>query len=265
MTQPPLRIALAQFDVRVGEPEANLATARRMVAEAARQGAKLVLLPELWGSGYDLPHAARYATPTDAGLFAEMTALAREHDLYLAGSLLEAADGRFYNTLLLTGPEGPLATYRKVHLFRLMEEDHYLAPGESPVVASTPWGATGLAICYDLRFPELFRGYAVQGARLILLPAQWPARRVEHWRTLVRARAIEDQCFVAACNRVGRDPGSDAFGGRSALVSPRGEVLVEGSEDDEALLIAEADLAEVERVREHIPVLQDRRPQIYHR
>jgi predicted amidohydrolase len=257
-----IKIALAQMDVKWADPEVNLATARQMVAQADTAGADLVVLPELWGSGYDLAHAADYATPLDSGLFGTMVALAREHDLHVAGSLLEARDGRVYNTCALAGPQGPLGHYRKVHLFRLMDEDRYLAPGGRPTLCDgPPWGATALAICYDLRFPELFRGYAVAGARLVVIPAQWPARRVEHWRALLRARAIENQCVVAGCNRAGAD-GDVKFGGASAVVGPWGKVLVEGDETP-ALLVAQVDLAEVEKARRHIPVFGDRRPECY--
>ncbi len=257
-----IKIALAQMDVKWADPEANLATARDMVAQAATAGADLVVLPELWGSGYDLAHAAAYATPLDSGLFEAMATLAREHGLYVAGSLLEESEGRIYNTCALFGPQGLVGRYRKLHLFCLMAEDRYLAPGDGPALCSDlPWGATALAICYDLRFPELFRGYAVAGARLMLIPAQWPARRVDHWQALVRARAIENQCVVAACNRIGADPDA-TFGGASAVVGPWGEVLVEG-DDQPALLLAEADLAEVDEARRHIPVLRDRRPECY--
>jgi predicted amidohydrolase len=257
-----IKIALAQMDVKWAEPEVNLDTVRHMVAQATAAQADLLVLPELWGSGYDLAHAGQYATAVYDGLFREMATLAEDSNLYLVGSLLEKADGRIYNTCALFSPQGLVGTYRKLHLFRLMQEHQYLAPGEQPKLCDAlPWGTTGLAICYDLRFPELFRGYAVAGAMLVVIPAQWPARRVDHWETLLRARAIENQCVVVGCNRVGKDIG-DAFGGRSAVIGPWGEVLVEG-DDQPALLLAEVDLAQVEQARQHIPILSDRRPECY--
>jgi omega-amidase len=257
-----VKIALAQMDVKYAEPEANLVTARQMVAQAARNGADLVVLPELWGSGYDLAHAATYATSLQAGLFGEMATLAREHGLHVAGSLLEARGGRIYNTCALFGPGGLVGHYRKLHLIGLMEEDRYLAPGdELTLCEGLPWGATGLAVCYDLRFPEVFRAYALAGARLMVIVAQWPAPRIEHWRLLLRARAIENQCVVAACNRVGADPNFE-FAGASAVVGPGGEVLVEGDEH-QAPLMAEVDLAQIDEVRRFIPIFRDRRPECY--
>lgn len=257
-----IKIALAQMDVKWAEPDVNLAVAREMVAQAAADGADLVVLPELWGSGYDLAHAADYATSVDGGFFSEMAALAQEQGLHVAGSLLESHDGRIYNTCALFSPQGLVGDYRKLHLIGLMDEDRYLAPGDKLTLCEgLPWGATGLAICYDLRFPEVFRAYAVAGARLMVIPAQWPAPRIEHWRLLLRARAIENQCIVAACNRVGADPNNE-FVGASAVIGSAGEVLVEGK-DRSALLIAEVDLAKVEETRHFLPVFHDRRPECY--
>jgi predicted amidohydrolase len=257
-----MNIALAQMDVQWANPEANLEAAERMVAHAATAGADLVILPELWGSGYDLAHAQAYASALDTGLFEHMAALARRHGLYVTGSLLEASKGHIYNTCVLFGPQGLAGQYRKLHLFRLMQEDRYLTPGDRPSQCKDlPWGVTGLAICYDLRFPELFRGYALDGAQLIVLPAQWPAPRIDHWRTLLRARAIENQCFIAGCNRVGADP-DNTFGGASAIVGPWGELLVEGKDHPE-LLVARIAPEKVHEARRRIPVLSDRRPDCY--
>ena len=262
-----LTISLAQMDCRLGEPAANFAVAAEMVAEAARRGSDLVLLPELWSTAYALDRAAELAAPLaqgpgDGGWFGQFAALAAEHRLWLAGSLLEVRGGRFYNCLAVYGPDGALrGAYRKIHLFRLMAEEQYLAPGEVTGVVDLPWGRAGLTICYDLRFPELFRRYALDGARLILIPAEWPHPRREHWRTLLRARAIENQCFVAACNRVGAT-GSNTFFGASAVVDPWGETLVEGGEAA-MLLTVSLDLALVDTVRQRIPVFADRRADLY--
>ncbi|MGD9100346.1 MAG: carbon-nitrogen family hydrolase [Anaerolineae bacterium] len=257
-----LKIALAQMDIQWANPQANLDTARGMVAQAAGAGAHLVVLPELWGSAYDLAHAANYASSLQEGLFGEMAALARKHGLYVAGSLLEAGAGGMYNTCALYSPQGLVGSYRKLHLISLMQEDRYLAPGDRLALCEgLPWGATGLAICYDVRFPEVFRGYGVAGARLVIVPAQWPSPRIAHWRTLLKARAIENQCVVAACNRVGADP-HNTFGGASALIGPGGEVLVEG-DDGPALLTAQVDMGTVDEVRRFLPVFRDRRPECY--
>jgi omega-amidase len=261
-----LTISLGQMPVVVGDPEANLDAARRMAAEAAGRESDMLLLPELWGSGYDLARAERHATTLDQGLFAEMAKMAREHRMWVGGSLLGyegEPQGRPRNVFALFTPEGTLAAhYAKLHLFRLMDEDQWLAAGERTTLAEGPWGQAGLAICYDLRFPELFRRYTLAGARLILLPAEWPHPRLTHWQTLLRARAIENQCFVAACNRVGGDPNGTRFFGHSMLLDPWGESIAEAGEEA-CLLTATLDLDLVDTVRRKIPVWEDRRPELY--
>jgi predicted amidohydrolase len=254
------------MDCRLGEPAHNFARAAEYVGEAARRGSQLVLLPELWSTAYALERAPELASPLapapDESWFGRVAGLAQQHGVWLAGSLLEERDGRYYNCLALYDPAGRLqAAYRKLHLFRLMSEEQYLGAGDAPVLFDAPWGKIGLAICYDLRFPELFRRYALGGARLLLLPAEWPHPRREHWRTLLRARAIENQCFVAACNRVGMT-GSNTFFGASSLIDPWGETLIEGGEA-EMVLTATVDLAAVDAARQRIPVFADRRPEVY--
>ncbi len=257
-----LTISLAQMDIALGQPLANLAKVQEWTAEARRRGSDVVLFPELWSTGYDLENAARYATGLGEGLFAELAGLARENAIYICGSLLSRQDRRYYNTASLFSPTGKcLGHYNKIHLFRLMEEDRYLAAGQATPVFDLPWGQSAIAICYDLRFPELFRRYALAGARIIFLPAEWPYPRLEHWRTLLQARAIENQLFIAACNRVGESKG-EKFSGHSAIYDPWGRLVVEAG-DGEVLLTASVDPAMVEEARRTIPVFADRRPELY--
>ena len=257
-----LQISLIQMDVYLGQPQENFERAAAFVGEAVHLGSDLALLPELWTSGYALEHAAELASPLGEGTFQRMASLAREYAIALGGSSLELDSRKVYNTFVLYDSNGSLlATYRKVHLFRLMDEHLWLSPGGTLVNASLPWGRTGLAICYDLRFPEMFRRYAAEGALLVLMPAEWPASRLEAWRTLLRARAIENQLFMAGVNRVGESRG-EIFGGASAVIDPQGRAITEGG-DQEALFTAELDLEEVERTRKRIPILQDRRLDLY--
>jgi predicted amidohydrolase len=258
-----ITIALAQQDVPVGKPEANLARVRDHAARARDGGADLLLLPELWLHGYDLARAEEWAAPLGEGGFTDMAAIASEFGLYLAGSLLEKHARGVSNTAALYDPDGTLlGFYRKIHLFRLMQEPRYLAAGDRATLCPTPWGPVGLAICYDLRFPELFRAMALAGAVLFLVPAQWPVRRVEAWSLLARARAVENELFVAACNRVGTD-GQVEFPGSSCVIDPWGNPLVKG-DDQERLLIAQADLNEMHKARRYLTVYEDRRPDAYH-
>jgi len=259
-----LTIALAQMDIVLGDVKANLAAAADYAAEAARQGAEILLLPELFSTGYDLERAQELAAPDmEHGAAAQVAALARDRRIWIAGSLLALdAAGRPANTAAFWSPQGEcIGVYRKIHLFRLMQEHNYLAAGEAAATVGLPWGTSALAICYDLRFPELFRRYALHGAEIVFVPAEWPAPRIEHWRVLCRARAIENQVVIAACNRVGSDA-ANTFGGRSAVIGPGGEILVEGGEG-EALLTVCADLSRAMALRHGIPILQDRRPELY--
>lgn len=258
-----LKISLGQIDVKLGQPEKNLATVESMVAEASERETDLILFPELWSSGYDLENASQYATAFDQGIFAETANLARKYGLSILGSCLSLKEeGHFGNTAVYFDDTGRLlGTYTKIHLFRLMVEDQYLSPGEQLTIVDTVWGRVGLAICYDLRFPEIFRAYALAGAKIVLLPAQWPYPRLLHWQTLLRARAIENQMFIVACNRVGVT-GDTTFCGHSTIIDPWGEIIVEGN-DAPALLSGVVDLNRVDEVRAKNPILSDRRPDAY--
>lgn len=258
-----MKISLGQMDIKLGCPADNLATVRRLAAEAAAQEADVLVLPELWSTGYDLENAAVYAAGLAEGVFAETAVLARQHNLHIIGSCLsKIGEGKFGNTAVFFNNQGAvLAAYSKIHLFRLMDEHQFLSAGDNLSTAETRWGKMGLAICYDLRFPELFRRYALDDCVLTFVPAEWPHPRLAHWQTLLRARAIENQMFIVACNRVGQSIGAD-FCGHSCIIDPWGEVVVEGGEA-EALLTAEIDLERVTAVRRTIPIFKDRRPAIY--
>ena len=258
-----LKISIAQMNIKLGKPQENLEAVHQFAMQAAAEDADVLLLPELWSTGYDLENAATYATSIDEGIFAETAIIARENRLHIIGSCLSKLDnGKIGNTAVFINPDGSLLTdYSKIHLFRLMDEHQFLAAGEKLAIAETAWGKMGLAICYDLRFPELFRRYALADTVLTFLPAEWPHPRLAHWQTLIRARAIENQMFMVACNRVGVSK-ETAFCGHSCIVDPWGEVLVTGGEAEE-LLTAEVDLERVTAVRQTIPIFQDRRPAIY--
>ena len=257
-----LNVSLGQIDVALGQPERNLDKVRAMTAEARRRGSELVIFPELWSTGYDLERVQEYATPVDQGLFAETANLAREYDIHILGSLLEDTGQGYRNTAAIFSPEGRLlGQYSKVHLFRPMEEDVYLVAGEQAPVYGLPWGKSALAICYDLRFPELFRRYALGGAKVVFLMAEWPWPRLVHWQALLKARAIENQFFVVACNRVG-ESGEWSFFGHSGIYDPSGELLV-GAADDETLVTRSLDLDMVDSVRQSMTVFEDRKDDVY--
>jgi omega-amidase len=256
-----LSISLAQMNVQLGSVEANYTRAEQMIAAAKQQGSQLILFPELWTSGYDLLNTRKHAL-SNPQIVDRLADKAAENDIFIGGSFLLQRDAGLYNTFVLIAPNGQRWQYEKLHLFRLMDEHRWLTPGDHTETANLAGNTAGMAICYDLRFPELFRQYALAGASLILLPAEWPARRSTHWQVLLKARAIENQVFIAGVNTVGIT-GSETFGGFSAVISPWGEVLVEGSGQEEELLVTTIDLNEIDRVRSQIPILTDRRPDIY--
>lgn len=257
-----LNIALGQMHIALGEPRKNYERVAQWTAEAARRGAHIAVFPELWSTGYALERGEELAMPIHEGLFSEVAALAGQHKISLVGSMLEKRGAGIYNSAPFVSPNGRvMGVYRKLHLFRLMDEDRWLQAGESPLAMDLPWGRTALAICYDLRFPELFRRYAVEGAKLIIIPAEWPLVRVEHWRTLLQARAIENQCYIVAVNACG-DIGGTVFGGHSMVVDPWGKIVLEAGETP-GLLNIDIEMDVVDEIRQRIPVFEDRRPEVY--
>lgn len=224
----------------------------------AQAGADLVLLPELWPSGgfsYDRWQAE--AQPLDGSLVTTLRGAARDLGAMVhMGSFVERdAAGQLFNTSVLVDGRGEIAaTYRKVHLFGFSDgEPKLMTAGAEPVVHQN----LGLATCYDLRFPELFRLLLDRGAEVVLLVAAWPAKRVAHWRLLAQARAVENQAYVVACNTGGTHAGVE-MGGGSLVVDPWGSVLAEAGTGEE-VLVADLDLDVVRAARESFPVLADRR------
>ena len=232
-----------------------------MLGDALPQ-ADIAVLPELWVSGaFDLPLAREVAAPLDSPVVQSVQALAAKAGAWVhAGSYAERLpDGRTFNTAVLIGPDGDIiATYRKRHLFGFADGERTLmSSGDALVVAETPLGATGLATCYDLRFPEMFRNLVDAGAETFLLSSGWPTPRIEHWRVLARARAIEDLAWVVACNGVGSHAGI-TLGGHSIVVDPQGNIVAEAG-NDETVLYADVDVTRAAQWRAEFPVLGDRR------
>ena len=257
-----LTISLAQMNIKLGDVRKNLNTMQQLAVEAGRRGSHLLVLPELWSPGYALDQSKELANTLNTGMFTQVTTIAQQNKLSIVGSILEKRGVEVTNSAAFFAPNGRMmGVYRKIHLFRLMDEDKWLQPGSAPLTIDLPWGTTGIAICYDLRFPELFRQYAVDGAKMIIIPAEWPAARVEHWRTLLQARAIENQCYIVATNAV-EETGDTVFGGHSMIVDPWGKIVIEGG-DSAMLLTAEIELDLVDEVRQRIPVFDDRRPDLY--
>lgn len=247
-------------------------TARVAALVRAQAGHDLVVLPELWpAGGFDYRHWHERAEPVDGPIAQALAAAARDAGVTLhGGSIVERgapaeADGRgLWNTSLLFSPAGELVeTYRKIHRFGFGEgEPIFMDAGTDLVVADVPVAhgdpvAVGLTTCYDLRFPELYRALLDLGARVFVVPAAWPRARVAHWTVLARARAVEDQCVVIACNTSGTHAGHE-MGGQSQVVDQTGRVLAEAGRDEEVLSV-EIDISAIAATRSAFPVLADRR------
>jgi len=253
-------VSLVQMDIALGQPEANWQKVMEMTKDLGERD--IILLPELWSTGYRLDQADLLAEDLTGPSVQLMQSVATSHKSHVGGSILGRKHGQVYNQFVLVSPRGEvIATYEKVHLFGLMQEDQHLTPGRQLVTAAVGGVAAGLAICYDLRFPEMYRSYMESGVGLLLLTSEWPNPRMEHWRTLLRARAIENQFFVLACNRVGRDA-NNTFFGHSLVIDPWGEILAEGSEVAQ-VLDCELDLSLVDAARTRLPALRDRRKDLY--
>jgi len=268
-----MRVAAVQL-TSTADFSANLESADRLTRAAASDGAQLVVLPEKWsalGRGENLVAGAQ---PLDGPAITWARATARELGIELvAGSISEriAGEERLRNTCAHIGPDGELqATYRKVHMFDVVvdgtvyHESEHEEPGEELVVSPTADGVElGLSICYDVRFPELYRILAIRGARVFTVPAAFtvPTTR-DHWEILLRARAIEDQAFVVAANQIGEHAPGLRSGGRSMIVDPWGIVLAHAP-DRECHIVAELDLETQARMRRDLPALANRRPGAY--
>ena len=255
-----IQAAAIQFTVTQGDVDANLAYVREALARVAAQGANLAVLPEMWPCGFAYKTLNELALRTE-GIVAELLELSRKLKLVIVGSMPEPNGDKVFNTIHVIDNGTLAGVYRKIHLFSLLGEDRAFAGGNSWLLAETSIGKVGVIICYDLRFPELSRRLAVEGAQVICVPAQWPKPRQEHWRTLLRARAIENQLFVVSCNACGIIGKLDFFG-MSMIIDPKGELLAEAGEG-EGEIIAPLDLQAMNDWRAQIPCFNDRKPDIY--
>ena len=256
----PIKAAAIQFNVKPGDVDSNVAYVRAALARVADQGAALAVLPEMWSSGFAYKNLNELARRT-AGIVEELLKLSRDLKLVICGSMPEPHGDKVFNTVFLADNGSLAGIYRKIHLFTLLGEDRSFDGGDSWLLADTSIGKVGVLICYDLRFPELARRLTVEGARVLCIPAQWPKPREDHWRTLLRARAIENQLFVVSCNACGLI-GKLNFFGMSMIIDPKGEVLADAA-DEQCEVIASLDMQAMDDWRGQIPCLSDRRPELY--
>ncbi|OEH91758.1 carbon-nitrogen family hydrolase [Bacillus solimangrovi] len=256
------KITCIQMDIQFGQPDLNFEHAKSLLHKYATDSDVLVL-PELWTTGYDLTRLDEIGDHEAQRFQSEMSETVAALQTHLvAGSTAAIRKNGITNSLYVYNKTGSKQlSYSKAHLFQLMNEHHYLISGEQDGLFMLDGTTCAGMICYDIRFPEWIRLHAVNGAKVIFVVAQWPLARVDHWRSLLIARAIENQCFVVACNRIGSDP-DNTFAGHSMVINPWGDIIAEVDETSEALT-AEIDLTEINNVRKTIPIFEDRRPSLY--
>jgi len=254
------KLIAVQFSVSYGRVDENIATVNSSLNKSFVENG-IVVLPEMWTSGFSYRHLARVSEKS-AYVLDFLGEIASERNIFIIGSMPEAVGKKIYNTAFVVDNTGKVSgKYRKVHLFSPMREDKFLKRGNRITLFDSPFGKIGVALCFDLRFPEFIRSMAVAGAKIIAVCAQWPLVRVEHWKTLLRARAIENQCYVvgaAACGKTG----SFIFCGNSMIIAPDGEILASAGVK-EKIISTDCHMEKVKKIRKDMPCFQSRIPEIY--
>ncbi len=264
-----VNFALLQTDIKFCDPAYNHKHVRELFAEAMAKNPRpdVVVLPEDWSCGFSdvmFHEMEKHVEPENGPSVTVLCALAAQYQVWVvAGSIGTLhKDGAMRNTTFLINRSGEIiGDYSKMHLYSDMDEDCKLMHGEKMDVFDTEVGRFGLMICYDIRFCELARSYAVAGAQAVIVTSDFPDPRVNHWRTLLTARAIENQMFIIACNRVGASP-MGTYCGHSIIIDPWGEVIAEGGRDEE-IICGSVDFAKIDEIRGTIHMFRDRRPQTY--
>lgn len=259
-----LQLALIQMDIAFGNPEKNREYVTRQIERIMTDNpVDLIVMPELWTTGYDLTRLDEIGDENGEESFTFLSELATRYNVnIIGGSIAKRAGKETTNTMMVINRQGELIKeYSKAHLFRLMNEEKHLVEGKENGIFTIENHLCAGVICYDIRFPEWIRTHMLNDTKLLFVVAEWPKPRIDHWKALLKSRAIENQCFVIACNRVGTDPNNE-FGGHSMIIGPWGEDIAEAGEE-ETILYGEIDVDQVDKVRETIPIFTDRRPELY--
>ncbi|QGQ46401.1 carbon-nitrogen family hydrolase [Metabacillus sediminilitoris] len=257
-------ITCIQLDIKFGDPASNYLQVEEKIASAVEsQNPTIIVLPELWTTGYDLTRLDEIADDEGKTTKQFLSKLAKKYKVSIVGgSVAKKTYESVTNTMYIINNQGEVVhEYSKLHLFKLMDEHHYLAAGNKKGLFKIDGVNSAGVICYDIRFPEWIRAHMTQGAEILFVVAEWPLPRLHHWRTLLISRAIENQCYVVACNRAGLDPNNE-FAGHSMIIDPWGTVIAEADETAGSIT-AEIDVKTVKKVRNQIPVFADRLPEFY--
>lgn len=255
-----------QMDVEVANAKANQYKIEQWLEKLVQTyKPDMVVLPEMWNTGYALEQLTELADENGKQTIPFLSELAMKYKVHMVGgSVANKKEKGIYNTSYVFNRDGELVyEYDKIHLVPMLDEPAFLHGGEqSAKVFELDGIAMGVVICYDLRFPEIIRSLALQGAQLIHVVAQWPTARKNHWKYLLHARAIENQCYLVAANSSGTCNGTN-FAGDSLIIHPSGELIAEGPAEEEETIVGSVDRTEVEEIRQHIPVFQSRVPSLY--
>lgn len=261
-----MKVVMYQMDIIPGKPKENCKKVENWADKVCNSlNPDILVLPEMWTTAYTLTELETIIQELDTDIVLFLQGIAKKHKVNLvAGSIAVKENGKVYNRALVIDRHGELIyQYDKIHLVPMLKEHLYLDGGkEAGTVFELDGYKMGLMICYDLRFPELARSLALQGAEIIFVVAEWPSARELHWNILQKARAIENQVFVASCNRVGIYDGVE-FAGQSQVITPWGESLFVGSSSTEETLTTSLDMSTVKKIRSEVPVFNSRVPSLY--
>ncbi|WP_057912772.1 carbon-nitrogen family hydrolase [Peribacillus muralis] len=257
------KIACIQMDIAFGQPDINYQHAEQWLEKAVSKEADIVILPELWTTGYDLTRLNEIADEGAEQTIGFLKNMAIKHQIHIiGGSVAKKTQEGIYNTMVIIDKDGNLVKeYDKLHLFQLMDEHHFLQPGENDGLFTLDEKICAGFICYDIRFPEWQRAHTARGAEVLFITAEWPKPRLDHWRALLISRAIENQAYVVAVNRSGSDS-NNVFAGHSMIIDPWGHIVSEAGEESE-VLTGTLDFKKISEARNKIPVFEDRRPDHY--
>lgn len=265
-----IKLRLCQMDIKPNDPDFNALFLVDNLTQAKADGIDLVCAPEMCLSGFDWQQNVELSDQIQNALLTICNTVKSSGVGFCGSYYRKKSNNAATNTAVLWLPTGEGVEeywYDKIHLFSLMDEPRHLRAGNELITAESRWGTLGLTICYDLRFPEFFHALALRGAKLILLPAAWPAKRKHHWRTLLQARAIENQCYLVAVNQAGVEgkwgaTGRNQFAGHSMVIDPFGDIIAE-MDDVPGICDCEINLSKVVESRKAIHTVYDRRPDVY--
>ncbi len=248
-----MKIGLVQYNPAWENKEENKIKIYSLLGDM-KANADLLIFPEMTLTGFTM-QAGKYSEPIEGDSYKFFSGAAVKYNSHLMFGMIESSGGHYFNTLVHVDSNGGFVNkYRKIHPFGYLSEDKHYTKGELPVATEINGWNVGLSICYDLRFPELYRYYGKSKAELIIVAANWPDTRIEHWKILLKARAIENQCFVAGVNRVGTDP-KLFYPGFSMVISPMGKEII--SSNDEGIFLCDIEKQETDEVRSKLPFLKD--------